>query len=193
MDVTKTHHIDAGACDPNKPMRKAQYTLPRAEGDGEDATLIVHYFGGQGGSREVNLERWAVIDGTTNPAQLVSNGGNKEWLYVKDPSGKIFAAHATPPNQGKVLDAAGLPGDVYEVKTVPLRNDQGVRMLEHLKALADALVAANALPINDPKKVGAVTNATNEYEKYRENIEVMRSLHNAFGYGQYRTDAPFYY
>lgn len=40
-------------------MRKAQFKLPRAEGDGEDASLIVYYFGGSGGSREANLERWA--------------------------------------------------------------------------------------------------------------------------------------
>ena len=32
-------------------MRKAQFKLPRAEGDGEDASLIVYYFGGSGGSR----------------------------------------------------------------------------------------------------------------------------------------------
>ena len=38
--------------------RKAQYRLPRAEKDAEDATLIVHYFGGQGGTMQANLERW---------------------------------------------------------------------------------------------------------------------------------------
>ena len=45
--------------EPTSPMRKAQYLLPRAEGDAEDASLIVYYFGpGQGGSVEDNLERW---------------------------------------------------------------------------------------------------------------------------------------
>jgi hypothetical protein len=39
-------------------MRVAQYTLPRAAGDAEDAELIVYYFGGQGGSVEANLNRW---------------------------------------------------------------------------------------------------------------------------------------
>ncbi|MBX3395650.1 MAG: hypothetical protein KF841_09815 [Phycisphaerae bacterium] len=40
-------------------LRKANYGLPRAEGDPEDAELIVFYFGpGQGGSVEANLERW---------------------------------------------------------------------------------------------------------------------------------------
>jgi hypothetical protein len=40
-------------------MRVAQYLLPRAEGDTEDASLIVYYFGqGQGGSAQANLDRW---------------------------------------------------------------------------------------------------------------------------------------
>jgi hypothetical protein len=29
--------------------------------------------------------------------------------------------------------------------------------------------------------------------KFKQNIDVMRSLHNAFGYANYKTDAPFYY
>ncbi len=40
-------------------MRVAQYRLPRADGDTEDASLIVYYFGqGQGGSAQANLDRW---------------------------------------------------------------------------------------------------------------------------------------
>jgi hypothetical protein len=40
---------------PASGMRKAQYTLPRAEGDSEDASLVVYYFGtGGGGGREAN-------------------------------------------------------------------------------------------------------------------------------------------
>jgi hypothetical protein len=47
------------ASTPNSTMRKAQFTLPRAAGDAEDAELVVFYFGaGQGGSVEANLERW---------------------------------------------------------------------------------------------------------------------------------------
>jgi|GEM_PF-545616 len=44
---------------PASTMRKAQIRLPRAEGDPEDAELVVFYFGpGQGGEVEANLERW---------------------------------------------------------------------------------------------------------------------------------------
>jgi hypothetical protein len=44
---------------PTSEMRLAQYKLPKAGGDSEDALLIVYYFGpGQGGTPEANIERW---------------------------------------------------------------------------------------------------------------------------------------
>lgn len=40
-------------------MRVAQYRLPRAATDTEDASLVLYYFGqGQGGSATANVERW---------------------------------------------------------------------------------------------------------------------------------------
>jgi hypothetical protein len=39
-------------------MRVAEFTLPRADGDAEDAQLVVYYFGGQGGSVDANIQRW---------------------------------------------------------------------------------------------------------------------------------------
>lgn len=39
--------------------RVAQYRLPRADQDTEDASVVVTFFGGQGGSRDANVERWA--------------------------------------------------------------------------------------------------------------------------------------
>ena len=40
-------------------MRVAQYKLPKAEGDMEDASLVLYYFGpGQGGSVTANTDRW---------------------------------------------------------------------------------------------------------------------------------------
>jgi hypothetical protein len=39
-------------------MRVAEFTLPRAAGDAEDAQLIVYYFGGSGGSVDANITRW---------------------------------------------------------------------------------------------------------------------------------------
>jgi hypothetical protein len=40
-------------------MRVAQYKLPKAEGDPEDASLVVYYFGAtQGGAVQANIDRW---------------------------------------------------------------------------------------------------------------------------------------
>ncbi len=40
-------------------MRVAQYKLPKAPTDSEDASVILYYFGqGQGGSAAANVERW---------------------------------------------------------------------------------------------------------------------------------------
>src|SRR6185295_10335544 len=44
---------------PTSDMRLAQYKLPKAEGDSQDALLVVYYFGpGQGGSAQANIDRW---------------------------------------------------------------------------------------------------------------------------------------
>jgi hypothetical protein len=43
---------------PASSMRVAEFTLPRAAGDSEDAQLIVYYFGGSGGSVDANIQRW---------------------------------------------------------------------------------------------------------------------------------------
>lgn len=40
-------------------MRVAQYKLPKAEGDTENGSVVLYYFGpGQGGSTAANIERW---------------------------------------------------------------------------------------------------------------------------------------
>ncbi len=43
---------------PSSRMRQAQYLLPRAQGDQEDAEMAVFHFPGQGGSIEANIARW---------------------------------------------------------------------------------------------------------------------------------------
>src|SRR5439155_27254588 len=44
---------------PSSSMRVAQYKLPKAEGDSEDASLVLYYFGAtQGGSSQANIDRW---------------------------------------------------------------------------------------------------------------------------------------
>lgn len=44
---------------PTSSMRAAQFKLPKAEGDTEDASLVLYYFGSdQGGSIRDNIDRW---------------------------------------------------------------------------------------------------------------------------------------
>jgi len=43
---------------PSSSNRKAQFKLPRAEGDSQDAELVVYYFQGGGGTPQANVDRW---------------------------------------------------------------------------------------------------------------------------------------
>src|SRR6185436_3558301 len=63
-------------------MRVAQYKLPKAAADTEDASLVVYYFGqGQGGSTAANVERWV--------GQLKQTDGNA----AKDAKEEHFEAN----------------------------------------------------------------------------------------------------
>ncbi|MCU1268085.1 MAG: hypothetical protein JWM21_4403 [Acidobacteria bacterium] len=45
--------------EPSSKMRVAQFKLARVEGDAEDASLVVYFFGsGQGGAVSDNVDRW---------------------------------------------------------------------------------------------------------------------------------------
>jgi hypothetical protein len=39
-------------------MRVAEFVIPKAAGDPEDAEVIVYFFGGSGGSVDANIDRW---------------------------------------------------------------------------------------------------------------------------------------
>jgi hypothetical protein len=54
------YDVPAGwlASTPSSSMRVAEFTLPRAAPDDEDAALVIYYFGGSGGSVQANLDRW---------------------------------------------------------------------------------------------------------------------------------------
>ncbi|MCA9243334.1 MAG: hypothetical protein KDA32_05220 [Phycisphaerales bacterium] len=44
---------------PSSSLRRAQFQLPRAEGDNEDGEMVVFYFGpGEGGTVSANIDRW---------------------------------------------------------------------------------------------------------------------------------------
>ncbi len=43
---------------PTSSMRIAQFSLPRSGSDAEDASLVIFYFGGEGGGTDANIQRW---------------------------------------------------------------------------------------------------------------------------------------
>jgi hypothetical protein len=96
---------------PANAMRKGQYTLPHADGDSEDATLIVHYFGGQGGSKEVNLKRWASQfeqpDGSSSEEKLKSSTRTIAGMEVLDAELSGTYVAETAPGSGVHLNKPG--------------------------------------------------------------------------------------
>lgn len=58
--ATLKYDVPAGwvSSPPSSSMRVAQFTLPRAPGDPADASLVVYYFQGGGGSVQANIDRW---------------------------------------------------------------------------------------------------------------------------------------
>ena len=92
-------------------------------------------------------------------------------------SGKTYAAQSMP----QVADGSG---------ATTYRNDTGVRMLETALTLQNQ---ANTLCDGRTRRSPGCAAKTQALAKFKQNIDVMRSLHNAFGYAAYKTDAPFYY
>ena len=79
--------------DPSSRMRRAQYRLPKAAGDPEDAELVVFFFPGQGGSVNANVDRWIGMftrgDGSaaSSDAKIDKRQINGQTITVVDVSG----------------------------------------------------------------------------------------------------------
>jgi len=96
---------------PVSSMRKAQYRLPRAAGDGEDGELAVFYFEGSGGSVQANIERWIgqfrKADGTPagDTARTVHKRSHGIQITIVDVSGTYLAGGMpTPGNKPQKPD-----------------------------------------------------------------------------------------
>src|SRR6266704_1756910 len=92
-------------------MRVAQYKLPKAEGDNDDASLVVYYFGAaQGGTAQANIDRWISQmqqpDGsaTKDKAKTETSTGNGLKITSIDVSGTSTAEMA-PGSDTKHNDA----------------------------------------------------------------------------------------
>jgi hypothetical protein len=83
---------------PSSSMRQAQYRLPRAEGDPEDAELVVFFFKGDGGSVDANIQRWIgqFVKADGSPAADVATTTRREShgipITIVDVSGTYLAA-----------------------------------------------------------------------------------------------------
>ena len=97
---------------PSSKMRKAQYLLPRAEGDAQDASLVVYYFGPNGGGgREANLQRWAgqfeQPDGSESSSHLKSADRTVNGLAVTDVELSGTYVAETSPGSGERVREEG--------------------------------------------------------------------------------------
>ncbi|MCG3128713.1 MAG: hypothetical protein CHACPFDD_03604 [Phycisphaerae bacterium] len=104
---------------PPSAMRKAQYVLPRVEGDELDGELIVYYFGpGEGGGVRDNLERWKgmfhgpdgkrVADDAVREESFEANGLKVTWLDISGqyaPAPMAGGADTTPRDKFRMLAA----------------------------------------------------------------------------------------
>lgn len=70
---------------PDSMMRKAQWSLPKAEGDAEDGAVILFYFGaGQGGGVAGNVMRWKGMFSTEDGKPLADDAVKQESFKAND-------------------------------------------------------------------------------------------------------------
>lgn len=93
-------------------MRVAQYKLPKAEGDKDDASLVLYYFGAtQGGSAQANIDRWIgqmqQPDGSDSKSKAKTESITVNGLKVStvDVSG-VYTAEMAPGSQTFHNDAS---------------------------------------------------------------------------------------
>lgn len=96
-------------------MRVAQYRLPKVEGDTENGSVVLYYFGqGQGGSTAANIERWV--------GQMKQADGSSSKAVAKEASFDVNGLKVT------TVDVAG----TYVAETTPgsgtFENKPGYRL-----------------------------------------------------------------
>jgi hypothetical protein len=110
---------------PTSSMRKAQFRLPKVEGDPEDGEMVAFYFGpGQGGSVDANVSRWisqfSRPDGApiSNDAKVTTRQVAGKNITVVDVSG-IYSGASVPMMQG------GAPKPDFRMLAAIIETSQG--------------------------------------------------------------------
>lgn len=84
-------------------MRVAQYRLPKAEGDTENGSVVLYYFGqGQGGSTAANIERWV--------GQMKQADGGPSKAVAKEDRFEVNGLKVTTVDVGGTYVAETTPG-----------------------------------------------------------------------------------
>lgn len=96
---------------PSSTMRVAQFKLPKADGDPEDAALVIYFFGAtQGGTVQANIDRWIAqlqqSDGSPSKDKAKTEISTVNGLKVTsvDVSG-TYTAEMAPGTPGQRHDA----------------------------------------------------------------------------------------
>ncbi|MCY2958792.1 MAG: hypothetical protein NTY35_01405 [Planctomycetota bacterium] len=87
---------------PTSAMRKAQFQLPKAANEPDDAQLILYYFGGEGGSKDDNLKRWA--------GQFVQPDGRSSQEVLVTSTRTVNGMNVTEASITGTFDAEMMPG-----------------------------------------------------------------------------------
>lgn len=114
---------------PERPMRAATYSVPKAAGDAEDGECAVFYFGaGQGGGVQANIDRWyGQFESTAKPpAPRAGKAGKYKVTYVEHSGayksgGPMMGAPAAKKSGFQLLGAIveGPQGSVFYKLTGP--------------------------------------------------------------------------
>ncbi len=110
---------------PSSASRKAQYKLPRVEGDPEDAELVIYYFGGGGGAIQANVDRWigefSGPDGkpVSNSAKVVHKTLNGIPLTLVDVTGTYSSSMGTMMQGQRAKSGIRLLGAIAEAPNGP--------------------------------------------------------------------------
>ena len=128
---------------PQRPMRAATYTVPKAAGNAEDGECAIFYFGpGQGGGADANLKRWI--------GQFEAPGGGPADKLAKISKGqlnglplaRIDLSGTYKPSSGPMMQASGAkPG--YRLLGAIVEGPQGAVFF---KLTAPAKTAAAQQP-----------------------------------------------